>query len=488
MTEGEHPTIPSSTPEKIIMSTKSPSDAAFVALPPTVSSSTTGPAPAVGKFLGSKKTVSLSGIGVTFTRAHRASMSVRDKGRIYENATSVLEPKFAMIDLSSDLTSDDFLQKNHDFIVQLARLQNHITAYCMGDVFQIIATKGVQGDWEPIGSTMTDLFKNYQTLTFDQVIESNRGYLYWSSDDVSGENLMWSQELILNSVDDDLYDRINSKILNLPEDARGGPMALYFLTDLILKTTDRTARILITRLSEFQLSSIPDEDIDIFQAIVQSMMLRLKASTMGVPSDFHSLLYDIIVRSCSVFALRNHLTILHTMDDARLSTPQGILQEACHMMHKLISEKRWLPQSKKGSSCNTMIVESGPLGPATVFIKPLKDRKGDPIDRSPPGSHHPQSRVTENSITEHWCNHDKCGRWGNHLTSGYEAWYSEFKARRAARRPPKAPPGQASAHQAAGTPSPSPQPSSVSTPIPTHKPYDRRIRFPDDEDGLGPGF
>jgi hypothetical protein len=90
---------------------------------------------------------------------------------------------------------------------------------------------------------------------------------------------------------------------------------------------------LITRLSEFKLSSIPNKDIDIFQAIVQSMMLRLKASTMGVPSDFHSLLYDIIVRSCSVFDLRNPLTILHTMDDAHLSTTQGILQEACHMMH-----------------------------------------------------------------------------------------------------------------------------------------------------------
>jgi hypothetical protein len=61
---------------------------------------------------------------------------------------------------------------------------------------------------------------------------------------------------------------------------------------------------------------------------------------MGMPSGFHSLLYDIIVHSCSVFALRNHLTILHTMDDTRLSTPQGILQEVCHMMHRLISEKR----------------------------------------------------------------------------------------------------------------------------------------------------
>jgi hypothetical protein len=202
-------------------------------------------------------------------------------------------------------------------------------------------------------------------------------------------------------------------------------------------------------------------------------MLRLKASTMGVPSDFHSLLYDIIVRSCSVFALRNYLTILHTMNNARLSTPQGILQEACHMMHKLISEKRCLPQSKKGSSFNTTIVESGSPGPATVFSKPLKDRKGNSIDCSPPGPHHPQSCVTENCVTEHWCNHDKCGRWGNHLTSAHEAWYSEFKARRATRRPPKDTRGQASAHQAAGTPTP--QPSSVSTPVPTRKPNDRRI-------------
>jgi hypothetical protein len=83
---------------------------------------------------------------------------------------------------------------------------------------------------------------------------------------------MWTQELILNSVDDDLYDRINSKLLNLPEDAYGGPIALFFLADLILKTTDRTAHILITLLSDFTISSIPNEDLDIFQAIVQYMM------------------------------------------------------------------------------------------------------------------------------------------------------------------------------------------------------------------------
>jgi hypothetical protein len=139
----EHPTTPSYTPEKIIMSSKSSSDAS--AAPPTGGTTVSGSS--------SKKTVSLSGIGITFTRAHRASMYVRDKGHIYENATSGLEPKFAMIDLSSDLTSDGFLQKNHDFIVQLARLQNHSTAYCMSDVFQIMATKGAQGDWEPIGVT-----------------------------------------------------------------------------------------------------------------------------------------------------------------------------------------------------------------------------------------------------------------------------------------------------------------------------------------------
>jgi hypothetical protein len=100
----------------------------------TTIASTTVPAPDISKFLGSKNTISLSGLGITLTHAQRASMSVRDKGRVYENTTSRMEPKFEMIDLSSDLTSDDFLQNNYDFIVQLARLQNRITAYCKGDI------------------------------------------------------------------------------------------------------------------------------------------------------------------------------------------------------------------------------------------------------------------------------------------------------------------------------------------------------------------
>jgi hypothetical protein len=40
-------------------------------------------------------------------------------------------------DLSSNLISDVFLQKSHNFVVMLARCQEQITASCVGGVFEI---------------------------------------------------------------------------------------------------------------------------------------------------------------------------------------------------------------------------------------------------------------------------------------------------------------------------------------------------------------
>jgi hypothetical protein len=55
--------------------------------------------------------------------------------------------------------------------------------------------------------------------------------------EVSGENLMWTQRLLLNSMDEELHDHINSKLLDLP------PAALFFLTNLLLKTIERTSTL-----------------------------------------------------------------------------------------------------------------------------------------------------------------------------------------------------------------------------------------------------
>lgn len=112
--------------------------------------------------------------GSTVSRSDRAKLSSDDKRKFYTAATAKLTPLFSLTDETIDINSGSFLEKNHDVFLQLNHLKQHLTSYCMVDVFSIVtsfdATTGAPDDSNP--KTIIDYFEHYLEVTEEQILAS----------------------------------------------------------------------------------------------------------------------------------------------------------------------------------------------------------------------------------------------------------------------------------------------------------------------------
>jgi hypothetical protein len=396
---------------------------------PSQAAATTAAATPISRFgINARSRAEALSMGTTVSRQDRSTLRPEEKRKFHASATAKLDPLFSMSPDTIDINSGSFLESNHDFFLQLSKLKQHLTSYCLVDVFNLVTvfnpTSGAPDDSDP--TTLIDMLDNYLEITEDQVAASNQGYRFWG-DDVSLENLNWTQDLLLNSCDPTLYEEVASKLYAADEASRGGPLVLHYIIQLTVKTTDRTARAIVNKLQEFKLSKIPGENVNTAAAIIRSAVLRLR-SAKKLPDDIHHIVFDIFL-SCSVYTFKNHFQTLETMGSPKVTTWESILKEGELLYERLEYEGLWSTRYKKGS--NFKATANPPATPAANFQKDNKssekrthDRKGNPIDRTPPAKGAPTERK-KGDRTEHWCGHDRCGRWGSHPTSGHDDWFAK---------------------------------------------------------------
>lgn len=404
-------------------------------------------------------------MGTTATRSDRSALSSDDKRKFYNAATAKITPTFTLTEETVDINSGSFLEKNHDVFLQLNRLKQHLASYCMQDVFTLVTDfdpdSGAPDDSNP--SSMINFFDNYLDITGEQVERSNTAYRFWG-DEIALENLNWTQDLLINSCAPDLQHEVANKVYAAPEECRGGPLVLYHIIQLTVKTTDRTARAIVNKLQQFKLNKIPGENINTAIAIIRSAVVRLRAANR-LPSDIHHIVFDIFLSS-TVYAFRSHFQTLETMESPKVKDWDSILKEAEKVYQRMEYEGHWLPRNKKGSSFKA-------LGEPVAHIaqvqngKPTQDKQGRPIDRNPPKEGQPKERKKDNK-TEYWCSHEKCGRWGNHLVEKHDEWYAKLKQKRAKHKK------QERNSQSTGTNNPPPVPKTEAKPTSTPQ---TRLRF-----------
>ena len=185
----------------------------------------------------------LKNLGTAVSRDDRAALTGRDKARVMESATASLPIKFSSFDLSSkDLESDfKILDQNYDFLNMLSRLVQRLSRYSMGDVFEIFEIDSTTGFvMEKLGSI--DLCSDYLSVSQNKIEKSNKAYFKFG-DEIAVENMIWTKDLILNSCDEETYEKINSKLLMADPLTVGGPLAFFYLVQAVLKTSDKTARL-----------------------------------------------------------------------------------------------------------------------------------------------------------------------------------------------------------------------------------------------------
>jgi hypothetical protein len=138
--------------------------------------------------------------------------------------------------------------------------------------------------------------------------------------------LNWSQDLLLNFCDNKLYEEVANKIYTTSEEHRGGPLAPYFIVQLTVKTTERTAWAIINKLQQFKLNKIPNENVNTAIAIICSAVIRLRAANR-MPDDMYHIVLDIFL-SCSIYAFKSHFQTLQTIESSKITDWEAILKEA----------------------------------------------------------------------------------------------------------------------------------------------------------------
>jgi hypothetical protein len=370
----------------------------------------------------------LASLGGTISRSDREILDVKERSKLYTVATGGLATKFQLVDDAFNADSDNFLNVNHDFFIQVQHLKETLQNYCMDDVFEVISKfhpDGTPDDSDP--ASLIAFLSNYLAIDNEEVVKkSNHAYLYYG-DAIAVENLKWTQDLLLNSCSDELKEQVSNKLFAVDKEHRGGPLVFFYIVQLLVKTNEKSSRAIIKRLEAMKIPKFDGEDIEAAVALIRSSIARLRAADR-LPGDIADLVFEIL-KTCTIFEFRQHFAILKTMGDPKIKDWDTMLTEAAVKFHELEFANAWHPRNKKGSS----FVATGSNSHQSNGKGSVKDSKPNKTkfvpDRTPPKPGEPSVRRRGDGKEEHWCADEHCLRWGNHPTGKHQEWYESMKSK-----------------------------------------------------------
>jgi hypothetical protein len=213
---------------------------------------------AAARFLGAPRTnEELYGLGATVRMQDRENLTVREREKHHEYAISALPTKFALLSLSAE---KEQLQNTYNVMMRTQELFQRLDKYDMANVFAEIVTPDTANPGQ-ITADVKNLRVNALGATETEVRASNRFYNRFGQPyDI--QNLVWSQELLENSCESELRDKVMESLLLVPEDERGGPLYFRVMMGLITSSTAEATRAMITRITTLKIRDIQGEDID----------------------------------------------------------------------------------------------------------------------------------------------------------------------------------------------------------------------------------
>jgi hypothetical protein len=162
-------------------------------------------------------------------------LTPKDRIVFHSKAVEGLLPAFSMKEDLSSVTDPskhggtDFFSKSLDFSLQVQNLMHHIESHVMQMVFTIL---NVEQRILPItgmsrldlrDNNTVNLLKHYSSLDLNTVsLLSSEYYAKHSLEAVDAENMSLTQELILNSCDDELKHYLMYRLSLLPPEQHGG--------------------------------------------------------------------------------------------------------------------------------------------------------------------------------------------------------------------------------------------------------------------------
>ena len=292
-----------------------------------------------------------------------------------------------------------------------------------------------------------DLTKSYPTLT-EENLQHHVYFLRKYGQEYDLENLDWSLELLENSCDTDLREKVNEKIQSLHQGLISGPIYFYYVITLISSTSETVANTIINRLDNLHLNQTEGENVSTVVSLVKGAVKHLQ-NVDHLPQDINTRVIKIF-QTTSAPDFNDIFTYMSNALKLKQCafTTDEILNIAEENYTELVTSNRWSGASKQHStfySPNVTCHGCGARGhvlkdcPNTsnkhnsnqntnnqnacpdVDLSKLQNITGKyefnhPVFTTPPAKGIKAKKV--NGTPHCWCHH--CGRWQkSHGTQGH---------------------------------------------------------------------
>lgn len=196
--------------------------------------------------------------------------------------------------------------------------------------------------------TRKNLFED-QGITENEVRALNE-FLNSFGKDYDIQNLEWASDLLENSFELELKDKVNEKMFTVPKTDQGGPLVYYYAMDIIMSTSEDSIRAMISRITRMTINRIEGENISKAVSQLRSAILRLKTAGK-TPSDIIDKLLDIFqTSSVQEFNELFKGMKLKILLDGTKYEEDDILKEAEMAYLELLEKDKWLGIKSQAST------------------------------------------------------------------------------------------------------------------------------------------
>ena len=177
--------------------------------------------------------------------------------------------------------------------MRIIEFEKVLFKFDMEDVFSLLKTSS---------SHPVNLLSLLARVTEVDVRSSNEFYMKYGQD-YDPQNLHWSAELLGNSCDQDLLDKISERLISVSHLQRGSPLSFFFVMEKITSSTTDAVRAMEHRVTSLKLTDYQGENVSSVVSQVRSAISRL--TFLGkLPHDIVPKLLDVF-QSSSVIAFND---------------------------------------------------------------------------------------------------------------------------------------------------------------------------------------
>ena len=255
------------------------------------SASTSNNAPTASRFLTTgRSTAEINRVLPKLRQEERDQLSETELMKIQAMAVAKLSEKFSLPKYKTD---KDLLQTTYDVNQQLNDFIRRLQYYDMVDAFKVlnpldhtteeITSPRLQLDAANNPVTI-ELTQNYTSLD-ETSIQRHIYFLRKYSQSYDLQNLDWTRELLENSCDIDLREKVDEKLQKLPVGLNSGPLYFYYMIELIMDTSETVAITIVTRLENLHLNQTEGENVLMVVSLLRGAIKRLNRR---LPQDINS--------------------------------------------------------------------------------------------------------------------------------------------------------------------------------------------------------